>query len=187
VVDTDETATRIVGYLNREKLGACAAVTVSLGFENNFGTAAMFCAARSPVLIHRASPLTRARSFNPDKPTPLPLSAGRVTFMPLNRLSPPPVQYPTEYGSDAVPLTKFVKAAPAYAAAVAQVFGKTMVCRSLELATQARPGPLLRVPLRGRQRSSPPARLSQRAPPPARFPIAGTLFELDKPYPYSHL
>ena len=34
---------------------------------------------------------------------------GRVTFMPLNTLQPSDMQYPTEYGSDVVPLAKKIK------------------------------------------------------------------------------
>ncbi|GME83802.1 unnamed protein product [Ambrosiozyma monospora] len=56
--------------------------------------------------------------------------AGRVTFMPLNRLHPQPVTYPS--GSDSVPLIKKIAFDDYLAPAVNQVFAKTVVCISLE-------------------------------------------------------
>ena len=44
--------------------------------------------------------------------------------------------YPTAYGTDVVPLLKKLKFEPRFAPAMAQVFGKTLICRSLEVATK---------------------------------------------------
>ena len=57
---------------------------------------------------------------------------GRVTFVPLNRLKPKPVQYPQS--SDAQPLIKKLRYDPVHAKAFEQVFGKTCVCEDLTLA-----------------------------------------------------
>ncbi|KAL2642026.1 hypothetical protein R1flu_009613 [Riccia fluitans] len=58
---------------------------------------------------------------------------GRVTFMPLNRIRAPDIRYPK--GPDVVPLLKKLKYAPSFHAAFAQVFGRTVICRDLEVAT----------------------------------------------------
>ncbi|KAG0223701.1 Structural maintenance of chromosomes protein 3 [Actinomortierella wolfii] len=58
--------------------------------------------------------------------------AGRVTFMPLNRLHPKENTYPE--ASDAIPLIKKLKYDPKYSKAFEQVFGKALVCRTLEIA-----------------------------------------------------
>ena len=34
---------------------------------------------------------------------------GRLTYLPLNRMKPESVQYPTQFGQDAVPLLKYLK------------------------------------------------------------------------------
>ena len=62
---------------------------------------------------------------------------GRVTFIPLNRVSAPTVAYPDAYGDAAVPLAKYVKCDPAVAPAVAHVFGRTLVCKDLDVAAAA--------------------------------------------------
>lgn len=80
VVDTDETATRIMKELNRER-------------------------------------------------------SGRVTFMPLNRLRPPRVDYPTE-DDQAFPLISKISHEPTFAPAVQQVFGKTLLCMNLDAGRQ---------------------------------------------------
>lgn len=61
---------------------------------------------------------------------------GRVSFMPLNRLKPPVVQYPDQYGSDVVPLLKRLKYDAKFEPAFRQVFGKTLVCRNLDIAAK---------------------------------------------------
>ncbi|TKA81051.1 Chromosome segregation protein sudA [Cryomyces minteri] len=58
--------------------------------------------------------------------------AGRVTFMPLNRLRPRPANIPK--ASDAVHLLQKIEYDRAYEAAFEQVFGKTIVCPNLQVA-----------------------------------------------------
>lgn len=60
--------------------------------------------------------------------------AGRVTFMPLNRLNPRPVTYPQ--AQDARPLISLIKYDPAYEKAVQQVFGKAIIAQNLSVASQ---------------------------------------------------
>ncbi|PIA65437.1 hypothetical protein AQUCO_00100732v1 [Aquilegia coerulea] len=59
---------------------------------------------------------------------------GRVTFIPLNRVKPPNVAYP--HSSDVVPLVKKLKFSARHSAAFQQVFGRTVVCRDLDVATK---------------------------------------------------
>ncbi|KAH3679475.1 hypothetical protein WICMUC_000965 [Wickerhamomyces mucosus] len=56
--------------------------------------------------------------------------SGRVTFIPLNRINPKDVSYPSS--SDCVPLIKKIGFDPEIQNAVKQVFGKTIVCVNLE-------------------------------------------------------
>ncbi|KAG0254731.1 Structural maintenance of chromosomes protein 3, partial [Actinomortierella ambigua] len=58
--------------------------------------------------------------------------AGRVTFMPLNRLHPKASTYPD--ATDAIPLIQKLRYDAKYAKAFEQVFGKALVCRTLEIA-----------------------------------------------------
>eukprot|EP00249_Psilotum_nudum_P021227 c28024_g1_i1 orf=174-3791(+) len=58
---------------------------------------------------------------------------GRVTFMPLNRVRAPKVSYPNS--ADVVPLLRKLKFSPHFTPAFAQVFGRTVVCRDLDVAT----------------------------------------------------
>jgi len=81
VVDSDEVATRIISYLNRE-------------------------------------------------------NGGRLSFIPLNRIQAPRVTYPTQYGKDVIPLLKVVKHQPVYQRAMAHVFGRTLLCRTIDLASE---------------------------------------------------
>lgn len=60
--------------------------------------------------------------------------AGRVTFMPLNRLNPRPVNIPKS--SDAVHLITKLTYDERYEKAFQQVFGKTIVCPNLQVAAQ---------------------------------------------------
>ena len=62
--------------------------------------------------------------------------SGRATFMPLNRLRPSQVTYPTKWGTDVMPLIKRLKFAPKFSPAMQQIFGKVVVCRSLQLANE---------------------------------------------------
>ncbi|XP_024525303.1 structural maintenance of chromosomes protein 3-like [Selaginella moellendorffii] len=58
---------------------------------------------------------------------------GRVTFIPLNRVRAPRVTYPTS--SDVVPLLKKLRFDPKFSEAFGQVFGRTIICRDLDVAT----------------------------------------------------
>ncbi|KDE07866.1 hypothetical protein MVLG_01960 [Microbotryum lychnidis-dioicae p1A1 Lamole] len=58
--------------------------------------------------------------------------SGRITFMPLNRLHPQQMEYPE--GNEAVPIIDRLTFDAQYRPAFQQVFGKTLVCKSLEVA-----------------------------------------------------
>ncbi|XP_064952530.1 structural maintenance of chromosomes protein 3-like isoform X3 [Musa acuminata AAA Group] len=58
---------------------------------------------------------------------------GRVTFIPLNRVKVAHITYPQS--SDVVPLLKKLKFRSDYAPAFSQVFGRTVICRDLDVAT----------------------------------------------------
>ncbi|KAF9921918.1 Structural maintenance of chromosomes protein 3 [Linnemannia zychae] len=58
--------------------------------------------------------------------------AGRVTFMPLNRLNPKPSTYPE--ANDAIPMIRKLTFDPKYTKAFEQVFGRALICRTLEIA-----------------------------------------------------
>lgn len=60
--------------------------------------------------------------------------AGRVTFMPLNRLKPRAVNLPK--ASDAIPMIEKLQFDPAYEKAFMHVFGKTIICPNLQVASQ---------------------------------------------------
>ncbi|KAF9356996.1 Structural maintenance of chromosomes protein 3, partial [Mortierella sp. NVP85] len=77
VVDTDQTATRVLEALNKEK-------------------------------------------------------AGRVTFIPLNRLNPKPATYPE--ANDAIPMIEKLSFDPKFTKAFEQVFGRALMCKTLEIA-----------------------------------------------------
>lgn len=57
---------------------------------------------------------------------------GRVTFMPLNRLNPRPVQFPN--APNVEPLITKLRYDAGHAKAFEQVFGKTCVCKDLHVA-----------------------------------------------------
>ncbi|KAI0127705.1 RecF/RecN/SMC [Xylariales sp. AK1849] len=59
---------------------------------------------------------------------------GRVTFAPLSKLRPRPVNLPR--ANDAVPLISKIEYDPEYEAAFQQVFGRTIVCPNLTVAGQ---------------------------------------------------
>jgi len=61
--------------------------------------------------------------------------AGRITFMPLNRLTPRLGKFP-EDAKGVYPLLKTISYDPAYAKAFEQVFGKTILCPDLNIAAQ---------------------------------------------------
>ncbi|XP_014677451.1 PREDICTED: structural maintenance of chromosomes protein 3-like [Priapulus caudatus] len=59
---------------------------------------------------------------------------GEVTFMPLNRLEYKETPYPESH--DAVPMIKHLKYGEKFDIVMKHVFGKTLICRSMEVATQ---------------------------------------------------
>ncbi|KAJ5908797.1 Chromosome segregation protein SudA [Penicillium taxi] len=60
--------------------------------------------------------------------------AGRVTFMPLNRLRSKPLNMPR--ASDVIPMIDKLQYDPAYERAFQHVFGKTIICPNLQVASQ---------------------------------------------------
>ncbi|KAJ9220026.1 hypothetical protein DTO207G8_5287 [Paecilomyces variotii] len=60
--------------------------------------------------------------------------SGRVTFMPLNRLRPRPINMPK--ASDTIPMIEKLQFDPKYEKAFQQVFGKTIICPNLQVASQ---------------------------------------------------
>ncbi|KAL4803439.1 RecF/RecN/SMC [Aspergillus unguis] len=60
--------------------------------------------------------------------------AGRVTFMPLNRLRSKPLNMPK--ASDTIPMIEKLDYDPAYEKAFQHVFGKTIICPNLQVASQ---------------------------------------------------
>lgn len=75
--------------------------------------------------------------------------SGRVTFMPLNRLSPPRSAYPSDRG-EALPLLEQIRHDARFEPAVRQVFGKAIVCRDLAVgAALARQSGLTAITLSG--------------------------------------
>lgn len=60
--------------------------------------------------------------------------AGRVTFMPLNRLRSKPANLPR--ASDTIPMIDKLQYDPAYEKAFNHVFGKTIICPNLQVASQ---------------------------------------------------
>ncbi|KAL2002383.1 hypothetical protein VTN02DRAFT_51 [Thermoascus thermophilus] len=60
--------------------------------------------------------------------------SGRVTFMPLNRLKPRLVNMPK--ASDTIPMIEKLQFDPAYEKAFQHVFGKTIICPNLQVASQ---------------------------------------------------
>lgn len=74
--------------------------------------------------------------------------AGRVTFIPLNRIKVRPTTYPQ--ANDAVPMISKLKFADEYRKAFEQVFGKTIICPNLEIASgYARSQGLIAITLAG--------------------------------------
>jgi structural maintenance of chromosome 3 (chondroitin sulfate proteoglycan 6) len=60
--------------------------------------------------------------------------AGRVTFMPLNRLKSKPANLPR--ASDTIPMIDKLQYDSAYEKAFSHVFGKTIICPNLQVASQ---------------------------------------------------
>ncbi|KAJ3670865.1 hypothetical protein LUZ60_008291 [Juncus effusus] len=59
---------------------------------------------------------------------------GRLTFIPLNRVKVPDINYPQS--PDVVPILKKLKFRSEYNPAFKQVFGRTVICRDLDTATK---------------------------------------------------
>lgn len=59
---------------------------------------------------------------------------GRITFMPLNLIKSKLPEYPQS--DDAIPLVSQLQFEPVYQAVMAEIFGKTLVCRNMEVASQ---------------------------------------------------
>ncbi|EAS34253.3 chromosome segregation protein sudA [Coccidioides immitis RS] len=60
--------------------------------------------------------------------------SGRVTFMPLNRLKPRPANLPR--ASDTIPMIEKLQYDSKYEKAFQQVFGRTIICPNLQVASQ---------------------------------------------------
>lgn len=74
--------------------------------------------------------------------------AGRVTFVPLSRLDIQEVEYPQ--ADETTPLINKIQFDQEYRMAMLQVFGKTMLCKNLDLGQQvARPAGLNAITLQG--------------------------------------
>ncbi|BFZ53451.1 Structural maintenance of chromosomes protein 3 [Savitreella phatthalungensis] len=61
-------------------------------------------------------------------------NAGRVTFVPLNRITPRPATYPGV--TDALPLIEKLSYDSRFAKAMEQVFNRTIICPNIELASR---------------------------------------------------
>lgn len=59
---------------------------------------------------------------------------GRITFYPLNRMRAPHVNFPND--KDTVPLLKKIRVDPKFQEVCAHVFGRTVICRDLDVATR---------------------------------------------------
>eukprot|EP00771_Trimastix_marina_P001020 gnl/Trimastix_PCT/2064.p1 GENE.gnl/Trimastix_PCT/2064~~gnl/Trimastix_PCT/2064.p1 ORF type:complete len:1189 (+),score=483.16 gnl/Trimastix_PCT/2064:114-3680(+) len=64
-------------------------------------------------------------------------NVGRITFMPLNRLRAKAPAFDAErYKEDAVPMVDRIKFQPMFRPAMLQVFGRTLIARDIDVATQ---------------------------------------------------
>eukprot|EP00048_Salpingoeca_helianthica_P020901 m.9177 g.9177 ORF g.9177 m.9177 type:complete len:1197 (+) comp5363_c0_seq1:148-3738(+) len=59
---------------------------------------------------------------------------GRVTFLPLNRLNPKELKYPDD--TNVIPLISKLKFSDIFRPAVLQIFGRVLVCRNMQIASQ---------------------------------------------------
>ncbi|CAD7703646.1 unnamed protein product [Ostreobium quekettii] len=62
--------------------------------------------------------------------------AGRVKFMPLDRLVPKMGHAPSKYGTDVVPMVKNLKYDPKFEKAIGEIFGKKMICKTIDIASE---------------------------------------------------
>lgn len=77
-------------------------------------------------------------------------NGGRITFIPLNRAQAPHVNLPS--GPDTVPLLSKLRYDEKYGKAFAQIFGRTVICRNLDVATEvARSGEIDCITMEGSQ------------------------------------
>lgn len=60
------------------------------------------------------------------------MKAGRITLIPLNRIEANPIDFPVQEEHEFIPLIKKLKYPEYVAAAIQQVFGRTIVCNSLQ-------------------------------------------------------
>lgn len=62
--------------------------------------------------------------------------SGEVTFMPFNRLVYRDLNYPPNQENDAIPMISKLRFDPKFERVIKYIFGKTLICRNLEIATQ---------------------------------------------------
>ena len=62
--------------------------------------------------------------------------AGRVKFMPLDKLHPKMGAPPKEHGTDVIPMVRKLKFDPRFEKAIGEVFGKTMICKTIDIAAE---------------------------------------------------
>ena len=60
--------------------------------------------------------------------------AGRVTLMPLSRLTTSHIEYPND--TECVPLMSLLEFKPEYKACIQQIFGRVLLCRTLDIASK---------------------------------------------------
>ncbi|KAM7522838.1 hypothetical protein LguiA_012740 [Lonicera macranthoides] len=110
--------------------GVCGPIFELLDCDEKFFTAVEVTAGNSlfHVVVENDEISTLIiRRLNAEK-------GGRVTFIPLNRVKAPHVNYPQS--SDVIPLLKKLKFSRNYTPAFAQVFARTVICRDLDVATR---------------------------------------------------
>ena len=76
------------------------------------------------------------------------IKGGRVSFLPLNRLTPPEAEFPKR--NDVVPMLSKIKYDERFQPAFKQIFGRVAICRDLEVASEvSRAGTLNCITLEG--------------------------------------
>ncbi|CAZ81815.1 unnamed protein product [Tuber melanosporum] len=115
----------------RLNLGGCYGTLVELmDVQENFRTAVEVTAGQSLfhyVVDNDDTATTVLQHLQREK-------AGRITFMPLNRLKPRLGSFPGT--KDALPMLDYIEYDETYAKAFEHVFGKTIVCPDLNVASQ---------------------------------------------------
>ncbi|ORZ05306.1 RecF/RecN/SMC [Lobosporangium transversale] len=118
--------TRIAKSLNLD--GVYGPLYDLFDVEDQYGIAVNVIAGASLFYVVVDNEITATRvleALNKEK-------AGRITFMPLSRLNPKSSTYPE--ANDAIPMIKKLKFDPKYTRAFEQVFGRALICRTLEIA-----------------------------------------------------